>query len=89
MLIAIASDPLWRRNYRRLVREYQTQPGEHGVSEPEFRLPPTVVGACLVPVALFGMSPLRTCSVYLQQMHAPWPARPTAYQLLRMHYTRD
>ena len=37
MLIGISCDPLWRRNYMRLVRN------NGGKSEPEFRLPPTIV----------------------------------------------
>lgn len=37
MLAGISCDPIWRRNYQRLVRN------NGGVSEPEFRLPPTVL----------------------------------------------
>lgn len=37
MLIGIACDPLWRKNYNRLVER------NGGVSEPEFRLPPTIM----------------------------------------------
>ncbi|KAF1998485.1 MFS general substrate transporter [Amniculicola lignicola CBS 123094] len=54
MLLGIASDPLWKGNYNRLVRQREEQGGEPGGSEPEFRLPPTIFGAILVPVALFG-----------------------------------
>ncbi|KAJ9640353.1 hypothetical protein H2199_005892 [Coniosporium tulheliwenetii] len=32
----------------------EAQGGEPGGSEPEFRLPPTIVGAILVPIGLFG-----------------------------------
>lgn len=39
MLIGISCDPLWRRNYNRLVRN------NGGKSEPEFRLPPTIAYA--------------------------------------------
>ncbi|KAK4922804.1 hypothetical protein LTR49_009992, partial [Elasticomyces elasticus] len=46
-VIGICSDVLWRRHYAKLVRN------NNDVSEPEFRLPPTVVGALLVPAALF------------------------------------
>lgn len=53
MLVGIASDPLWRACYDRLVRRQQGRE-EGGGSEPEFRLPSTVVGAWVVPVALFG-----------------------------------
>ncbi|KAF2764237.1 MFS general substrate transporter [Teratosphaeria nubilosa] len=48
MLLGVSLDPIWRRNYDRLVRN------NGGVSEPEFRLPPTILGAMLVPVSLFG-----------------------------------
>ncbi|EON68174.1 hypothetical protein W97_07323 [Coniosporium apollinis CBS 100218] len=54
MLLGVLSDPLWRRNYTRLVRKREAQGGEPGGSEPEFRLPPTIVGAILVPIGLFG-----------------------------------
>ncbi|KAK0896578.1 hypothetical protein LTR57_022504, partial [Friedmanniomyces endolithicus] len=47
-VIGVSCDPLWKRNYVRLVRN------NGGVSEPEFRLPPTILGAVLVPVSLFG-----------------------------------
>jgi len=54
MVLGILSDPLWRRNYARLVRQREAQGGEPGGSEPEYRLPPTIYGAFVVPVALFG-----------------------------------
>lgn len=37
MLLGISCDPFWRKNYDRLVRN------NDGVSEPEFRLPPTIL----------------------------------------------
>lgn len=37
MLIGVSCDPLWRKNYVRLVRN------NGGKSEPEFRLPPTIL----------------------------------------------
>lgn len=52
MLAGIASDPVWRRCYEKLVRSHKAQGGDG--SEPEFRLPSTIFGAFLVPVALFG-----------------------------------
>jgi len=36
-VIGVSYDPLWKRNYVRLVRN------NGGVSEPEFRLPPTIL----------------------------------------------
>jgi len=56
MVAGIASDPLWRRNYMRLVKNYSKETGREGASEPEFRLPPTIVGAWIVPIALFGFA---------------------------------
>ncbi|KXT04370.1 hypothetical protein AC578_3613 [Pseudocercospora eumusae] len=47
MLAGVSCDPLWRKNYIRLVEN------NNGVSEPEFRLPPTILGALIVPVSLF------------------------------------
>lgn len=54
MMIGISSDVLWKRNYARLVRNYSAETGIEGDSEPEFRLPPTIAGAWVVPIALFG-----------------------------------
>jgi hypothetical protein len=54
MLTGISTDPIWRRIYGRLVRQREEKGGEPGGSEPEFRLPSTIVGAWVVPVALFG-----------------------------------
>jgi hypothetical protein len=51
MLMGIATDPIWRRIYGRLVRQREEQGAG---SEPEFRLPSTILGAWVVPVALFG-----------------------------------
>jgi hypothetical protein len=57
MMIGISSDVFWKRNYVRLVRNYSKETGIENNSEPEFRLPPTIVGAWVVPVALFGTFP--------------------------------
>ncbi|KAL6717798.1 hypothetical protein ACLMJK_003883 [Lecanora helva] len=54
MIIGVLTDPLWARNYRRLLRQYEARTGQKGASEPEFRLPPTILGAFLVPISLFG-----------------------------------
>lgn len=54
IIVAILSDPLWRRNYQRLVRQAQARHGEaEGKPEPEFRLPPSLLGAVLIPIGLF------------------------------------
>ena len=55
MMIGIASDPLWKKKYADLVHENKAKKGEDATPEPEFRLPPAVWGAWLVPVGLFGM----------------------------------
>lgn len=54
MLTGVSSDPIWRRVYGRLVRQREEQGGQAGGSEPEFRLASTIVGAWVVPIALFG-----------------------------------
>lgn len=53
MLVGIATDPLWHKNYIRLVRNREAAGGEPGGSEPEFRLPPAILGAVLVPIGIF------------------------------------
>lgn len=52
-LIAISTDPLWHKNYVRLVENREKNGGEPGGSEPEYRLPPAVAGGVLVPIGLF------------------------------------
>jgi multidrug resistance protein len=53
MIAGILTDPLWQKNYMRLIRSRETATGEVGGSEPEYRLPPAILGALLVPVGLF------------------------------------
>ncbi|CAD0027105.1 unnamed protein product [Aureobasidium pullulans] len=66
MVTGVSCDPIWRKNYNRLV----TNNG--GVSEPEFRLPPTILGAILVPIGLFGFGWTTYSSVSgLHQLY-PW-----------------
>ncbi|KAF2124054.1 benomyl/methotrexate resistance protein [Dothidotthia symphoricarpi CBS 119687] len=55
MLMGISTDPIWRKIYGRLVRQREAAGGEAGGSEPEYRLPSTILGAWVVPIALFGM----------------------------------
>ena len=52
-LVSIGSDPWWNKNYLRLVRNGTKHGGEPGVSEPEYRLPPAILGGVLVPLGLF------------------------------------
>ena len=54
MMGGILSDLYWSRNYTRLVRNREAAGGEPGGSEPEFRLPPTIFGAVMFVVGLFG-----------------------------------
>ena len=51
MLVGITTDLFWRRVYNRLVQRSEAQGGS---SEPEFRLSATMLGAFVVPIALFG-----------------------------------
>ncbi|PGH19034.1 hypothetical protein AJ79_00068 [Helicocarpus griseus UAMH5409] len=53
MLFAISSDPLWRKNYARLIRKREKETGKSGEFEPEWRLPPAIAGAPLVSVGIF------------------------------------
>lgn len=53
MILGTATDPFWHRNYQRLVRQREARGGEPGGTEPEYRLPPAIVGAVLVPIGLF------------------------------------
>lgn len=40
MVLAILSDPFWRRNYQRLERDHHTRNPEASGFDPEWRLPP-------------------------------------------------
>lgn len=51
MLIGVSTDPLWQRNYRRLVRKNGVATANEG--EPEWRLPPAIAGAPMVTAGLF------------------------------------
>ncbi|KAH8704752.1 major facilitator superfamily domain-containing protein [Talaromyces proteolyticus] len=53
MICAILSDPLWRRNYRRLESNHMKAVGEKGEAMPEWRLPPAIGGAPFVTVGIF------------------------------------
>ncbi|RHZ56812.1 hypothetical protein CDV55_106094 [Aspergillus turcosus] len=53
MVAAILTDPLWRKNYARLERQYQETVGEKNEFMPEWRLPPAIGGAPLVTIGLF------------------------------------
>jgi len=53
MIVGSATDPFWHNNYIRLIKQREEATGEIGGSEPEYRLPPAIAGAILVPVGLF------------------------------------
>jgi multidrug resistance protein len=53
MVAGILTDSLWHKNYVRLVRNREIAGGEPGGSEPEYRLPPAILGGFLVPIGLF------------------------------------
>ncbi len=58
MLVAVIMMPFSRKNYMRLVANWKKEMGgikgsESMKPEPEFRLPPAILGAVLVPIGLF------------------------------------
>lgn len=55
MVFATVSGPFWYKNYVRLIKQREAATGEVGGSEPEYRLPPAILGAVLVPIGLFSL----------------------------------
>lgn len=53
-VLGILSDFFWQQNNRRLMKKREAAGGEPGGTEPEFRLPPTIFGAVMVTIGLFG-----------------------------------
>ncbi|KAL4935284.1 major facilitator superfamily domain-containing protein [Aspergillus oleicola] len=53
MAFAIASDPFWRRIYRKLEETHERAVGVADDFQPEWRLPPAIAGAPLVTIGLF------------------------------------
>ncbi|KAJ5653613.1 hypothetical protein N7490_000616 [Penicillium lividum] len=53
MVLAILSDPIWRRNYERLERNFQSKIGQSDDFQPEWRLPSAILGGPLVTIGLF------------------------------------
>jgi len=53
MIAGGVTDPIWHKNYDRLIRNREAATGEVGGSEPEYRLPPAILGGVLVPIGLF------------------------------------
>ncbi len=52
IILAIASDPIWHKNYLRLLRKREDATGERK-SEPEYRLPPAIFGSWFCVIGLF------------------------------------
>jgi multidrug resistance protein len=55
-VIAVLTNPLWHKNYLRLVansKKYAEKGEEDKKPDPEFRLPPAILGGVLVPISLF------------------------------------
>lgn len=52
----ISGEVIWTPVRNKLVAKQKAQGGETGGSEPEYRLPSTIAGAVVVPIALFGQS---------------------------------
>lgn len=53
LLLAAISNPIWSNIRGRLVKRREAMTGEVGVSEPEDRLPPAILGGILIPIGLF------------------------------------
>ncbi|OAA51889.1 Major facilitator superfamily domain, general substrate transporter [Metarhizium rileyi] len=53
MIIGVMTDPLWHHIRSGLVQKLEAETGVPGASEPEFRLPPAITGAFLVPAGIF------------------------------------
>ncbi len=56
MMVGIATSPLWHKIYLLFVQMREAEGGQPGGSEPEYRLPPAILGAICVPVGLFWFS---------------------------------
>lgn len=52
MFLAIASDPIWHYFYLHLLNKRERETGERN-SEPEYRLPPSIVGVWFCVIGLF------------------------------------
>ncbi|KAI8674965.1 MFS domain-containing protein [Fusarium keratoplasticum] len=53
MVLAAGLDPVWHRIRVNLIRQLSEESGVEGKSEPEFRLPPAILGSVLVPAGIF------------------------------------
>ncbi|OKL55718.1 hypothetical protein UA08_09072 [Talaromyces atroroseus] len=67
MMVAVSTDPLWRKNYLRLQRNHENAVGEKGETMPEWRLPPAIAGAPPVTIGIFIFA-------WTAYPHIPWIA---------------
>ncbi|KAL8965903.1 MAG: hypothetical protein Q9197_006270 [Variospora fuerteventurae] len=75
IVFAIATDPLWHRNYVRLIRNGESNGGDKGGAEPEYRLPPSIAGEHLTPI----MAPSPALAAhYTPTAAAFWLTKPVA-----------
>jgi hypothetical protein len=63
MVIAILSDPIWRRNYVRLERSHEKATNKFGDFQPEWRLPP---GKLVIQL------PTRELSTHTRKSYPRW-----------------
>ncbi|TGZ76321.1 MFS general substrate transporter, partial [Ascodesmis nigricans] len=57
MILAVFTDPIWRRIYIHLSTQ-------HGSPQPEFRLPSGVIGSLLVPIGIFWFASTSSASIH-------------------------
>lgn len=77
MFVSFATMPLWKRNYLRLVADWKINLPDTDQASPrpesEFRLPPAIAGAILVPIGLFvspspsSLSFFPSCLLYIKK----------------------
>ncbi|KAI1629564.1 MFS transporter [Exophiala viscosa] len=54
IIIGAMTNPYWNKNFARMVAKLEAETGQKGIKPPpEFRLPPAMLGAILVPIGLF------------------------------------
>lgn len=53
LILGVLTDPVWHRIRGNLTRALEAETGVAGASEPEFRLPPVILGSVLVPAGIF------------------------------------
>ncbi|KAK4935548.1 hypothetical protein LTR10_023411 [Elasticomyces elasticus] len=54
IIIGAMTNPYWHKNFDKMVAKLEAETGQQGIKPPpEFRLPPAMAGAILVPIGLF------------------------------------